>query len=138
MLQVPVNYLAILACGIVFMVVGALWYSPLLFGKPWMKAMRKNQEELKEMQKGVWKSYIMNLIGALVMAFVLAHIIQYAQADTALKGAQTGLWMWIGFVITTSLGGVLFEERPKALYFIHNGYQLVSLVLMGVILAVWV
>jgi hypothetical protein len=32
---VDVNYLAILACGILFMIVGALWYSPLLFGKPY-------------------------------------------------------------------------------------------------------
>jgi hypothetical protein len=136
--QVQVNYLAILACGIVFMIVGALWYSPLLFGKPWMKAMGKSQEEIQDMQRGVWKSYIVSLLGALVMAFVLAHVIDYVKADTVLKGAHTGLWMWIGFVITSSLGGILFEARPKGLYFIYNGYQLVSLVLMGIILAVWV
>jgi hypothetical protein len=135
--QADINYLAVLACGIVFMVVGALWYSPLLFAKPWMKAMGKSQEEIQAMQQGVWKSYFVSLIGALVMAFVLAHIIDYVKADTALKGAQTGVWMWIGFVITSSLGGILFEGRPKALYFIYNGYQLVSLVLMGIILALW-
>jgi hypothetical protein len=136
--QVQVNYLAILACGVVFMIVGALWYSPLLFGKPWMRAMGKTEEELKALQKGVWKSYIVSLLGAFVMAFVLAHVIRYAEADTAIEGAQTGLWMWIGFVITSSLGGILFEGRPKGLYFLYNGYQLVSLVLMGIILAVWV
>jgi hypothetical protein len=135
--QVEVNYFAVMACGFVFMIIGALWYSPLLFGKQWMKAMGKSQEEIQEMQKDVWKSYLFSFLGALVMAFVLAHIIGYAKADTALKGAQTGLWMWIGFVITSSLGGILFEGRPKGLYFIYNGYQLVSLVVMGMILAVW-
>lgn len=135
--QVDINILAILACGILFMIVGALWYSSLLFGKPWMKAMGKSQEEIRDMQRGVWKSYIVSLLGALVMAFVLAHVIGYVEADTALEGARTGLWMWVGFVITTSLGGILFEGRPKPLYYIYNGYQLVSLVLMGIILALW-
>jgi hypothetical protein len=136
--QVSNNYLAILACGVVYMIVGAFWYSPIIFGNLWLKVMGKSQEELKSMRKGVWKSYLISFLGALVMAFVLSHIIDYAKADTIIEGLQCGLWVWIGFVITTSLGGVLFEGRPRGLYFIYNGYQLVSLLLMGMILAVWV
>ncbi|MGB3862872.1 MAG: DUF1761 domain-containing protein [Candidatus Aminicenantaceae bacterium] len=137
MTQVGVNYLAILVCGVVFMVLGALWYSPILFGKKWMVFMGKSEEEIKEQSVGVWKAYLISAAGALIMAYVLAHVIYYVQADTVLKGLQTGLWVWLGFVVTSNLGGILFEGRPKGLYFLYNGYQLVSLLCMGVILSIW-
>ena len=136
--EVSINYLAVLVCGVIHMVLGALWYSPLLFGKLWMKVMGKSEEELKEMNQGVWKAYVFSFLGALVMAFVLAHVIDYAQADSIIDGLQGGFWVWLGFVVTTSMAGILFEGRPKGLYFIYNGYQLVSLLVIGVILAVWV
>jgi hypothetical protein len=135
--EVSINYLAVLVCGIIYMVVGALWYSPLLFGKIWTAAMGKTEQELKEMQKGVWKTYLLSFISALVMAFVLAHIIDFARADTVVEGLQTGLWIWLGFVITTGLAAVIFEGRSKRLYFIYNGYMLVTFLIMGLILAVW-
>lgn len=135
--EVSINYLAVLVCGIVHMVLGALWYSQLFFGKLWMKALGKSEDEIKEMRKGVWKAYLFSFMGALVMAFVLAHIIDYAQTDSIAGGLQGGFWVWLGFVITTSMAGILFEGRPKGLYFIYNGYQLVSLLIMGMILAIW-
>jgi Na+/glutamate symporter len=55
MSQVDVNYLAILVCGVVFMVLGALWYSPILFGKKWMTFIGKSEEEIKEQSAGDWK-----------------------------------------------------------------------------------
>ena len=30
------NYLAVLVAGIVIFMIGGLWYSPVLFAKPWM------------------------------------------------------------------------------------------------------
>ncbi|PYO76509.1 MAG: hypothetical protein DMD63_14300 [Gemmatimonadetes bacterium] len=36
--MVHVNYLAVLVATVVVFVLGWLWYSPLLFFKPWMRA----------------------------------------------------------------------------------------------------
>ena len=55
-----INYWAILVLGIVSMALGALWYGPL-FGKKWMEIIGVNKNDLearKEMEKGVWKLYI--------------------------------------------------------------------------------
>ncbi len=41
------------------------------------------------------------------------------------------------FVATVTLGSVLYEKRSFSLYALNNGYQLVSLVVMGAVLAVW-
>jgi hypothetical protein len=45
--------------------------------------------------------------------------------------------VWLGFVAVATLGSVTFEKRPLNLYLINNGYLLLALLLMGVVLAVW-
>lgn len=132
-----VNLWAVLLAGIMNMVLGALWYSPLLFGKKWMRIIGWTEKDMEGKKEGMEKAYALSFLGGLLMAFVMAHFVKYTGAKNVLEGAQTGLWIWVGFVITTSLGGILFEGRKKGLYYINNAYHLVSLTLMGIIFAVW-
>ena len=46
-----VNYLAVLVAAIVSMVIGGLWYSPLLFGNVWMKLSGITQKDVEKAKK---------------------------------------------------------------------------------------
>lgn len=132
-----INYLAVLVAAIVSMVIGGFWYSPLLFGKRWIEGMNFAPKDLLDMKKRANASYTINFLLLLLMAFVLAHFVDYAQATTFIEGVQAGFWIWLGFIATVSLGSVLWEGRPIPVYLINAGYQLLNLVLMGVILTLW-
>ena len=134
--EVNINLLAVLIAAVINMVLGMLWYSPVLFGKTWLVAIGKTQEEIKQGSTG--PLYMVNTIASLVLAYVLAHFVDYTQAKTAAQGAQTGFWIWLGFVVTTVLPTYLYEMRPKKVYFIYITYQLLSFIIMGVVLAIWV
>ena len=54
-----------------------------------------------------------------------------------MEGLQTAFWLWLGFVATTQIATVIFEERKLGLYLLNIGYQLVGCAIAGVILAVW-
>ena len=140
MFLVPINYLAIVVCGVVAMALGFLWYGPL-FGKEWMKLVGMTQEKMTQAKKGMTKTYTISFLSSLVMAYALAHFVWFTApgAGTVLVGIKTGIWAWVGFVATTSLSSYLYtaEKKPTRLYLIDTGYYLVLLVLMGVILAVW-
>ena len=43
----PVNYLAVLAAGIVIFVLGGLWYSPVLFAKKWIALQGRTEEQMR-------------------------------------------------------------------------------------------
>ena len=136
---VDINYLAVLVSAIVSMGLGALWYSPMIFGKMWMKLMNIDEKSMKKAQKKeMGKSYAIAFAASLLMAYVLAHFVDYAQAKTALEGMQAGFWIWLGFVATITLNSVLWEGRPWKLYLINAAHYFVSLQIMGAILAVWV
>ncbi len=53
------NWLAVLVAAISTMVVGFLWYSPLLFAKPWMREMGydpNDKAKTDEMKKTAGRS----------------------------------------------------------------------------------
>lgn len=137
--EVDINILAVVVAALINMVVGMIWYSPMVAGKAWMKATgitKKDMEEAKK--KGMAASYVMGLVGSLVMAYVLAHIVDFTNATTVLLGIQAGFWSWLGFVATVSLNSVSWEGKSWNYWVINNGYVLISLMIMGALLAVWV
>lgn len=143
-MNVPINYLAVLVGAISSMVIGFLWYGPL-FGKAWVRLMGWTPEkmaEMKEKSKSMSKLYVLQLIGSLVMSFVMAHSIYvsaaYFTAASELSiGLQAGFWNWLGFIAPVSLGMVLWEGKSWKLWGLSNAYYLISLLVMGVILATW-
>jgi hypothetical protein len=135
-----VSLWSVLVAGISTMVVGFLWYSPMLFARPWMVAMGYDPEDkakIQEMQKSAGKSYAISFIASLVSAFVLGKILHLTTPNTALHGMKIGFAIWLGFVTTVQLTAKLFGNQSTRLYLINTGYQLVCYLAMGAILAVW-
>jgi len=137
--SVTINYLAVLVAAISNMVLGFVWYGPL-FGKEWMKMMHFTDKKMDEMKAtgNMNQLYGIAMVGALVMAYVMAHFVDYVGATSVVGGMQTGFWAWLGFVAPVMLGGVLWEGRSWKLFTLQSGYYLVTLMIMGAILAVWV
>jgi len=133
-----VNWLAVIVAAVIQMVLGFLWYGPL-FGKTWMSLMSITPQAMSERMAsgGMGKTYAWSFVGALVTAAVLGKLVGTFGATSVSDGASVGFWAWLGFVATVTLGSVLYERRPVGLYTLNNGYQLVSLAVMGAVLAVW-
>ena len=134
------NVVAILVAAASTMVVGFIWYSPLLFARPWMREMSYDPDDKaagKEMQKSMGPAYGISLIASVVSAFILALLFHAMRATGAEYGALIGFHVWLGFVATVQLTGVLFMKQSMKLYAINTGYQLVCYLVMGAILGAW-
>jgi Protein of unknown function (DUF1761) len=138
MFSAPVNLWAIVVAAVAYMVVGYLWYSETLFGKPWRRLVGMKDGAMSNNDAMV-KSMLMSFVTALVMSYILAHFIVYAEENTLLGGVKIAFWSWAGFVATMGANDFIYAVKPKSLnlYFINAGYVLVSLLVMGGILGVW-
>ncbi len=138
--EVPINYLAVVAAAAASMIIGMAWYG-FLFGKQWVALMGWTPEEIEAAKAKGRKSYAFAALGSLVMAYVLAHALAFASAYLQVGGVNAGLtagfWNWLGFIAPVTLGAVLWEGRPWKLWVLNNAYWLVTLLVMGVILALW-
>ena len=134
---VDINVWAIVLAVAVNMVVGFVWYAPQLFGTAWMKM---NGLSKKETEENWMQPMLAMLVLAFVTAYVLRHFVVYSTNfnptySATSVGFLTGLWAWIGFVAPVMGANYMFSRRRKKLLAIDAGYYLVTLPIMGIILA---
>jgi len=135
MVHADINYLAVLVCALVPMLIGAMWYGPI-FGKAWMEAVGKTEEDLKK-DFNPAKTYGLTVVTNFVVAYVLARIMGYAGAETITDGLIIASLCWIGFTAGTFYINNLFEAKPNKLLMINIFYHLVVILVYAVILSVW-
>ena len=129
------SHLPLLVSAVILWLLGAVWYSPALFAKPWMALLGidKNSANKKTMIPGMIASFI----GDLILSLVLAHIVAWSGAATLGWGVFIGVLVWIGFFVAPALPQNIYENRPFKLFAINQGYWLVGLIVVGCLLAVW-
>ena len=134
MQPVPMHVGPFVVAVLVKIVVGALWYSPLLFLKEWQRLSGVSDEAIKG---GMAKGMATWIVGALLMSFVLAHAVFYAGAHSVGTGAAVGFFNWLGFILVAQLDDWAAARRPFKLLAINAGSNLVALLIMGAILGGW-
>ncbi|CAF0963905.1 unnamed protein product [Adineta steineri] len=141
--MVTINYYAVATCTLINMILGAMWYSPLLFGTTWVKLMGLDFKKMQTdpiIQKNAQKGYILSSICHLVMVIIMAHFIEYMHASGSwFEGFKIGFTCWLGFTLTTMLPNHIFAKTNFSwlLAAINIAYPMVGLSLAGTILAAW-
>lgn len=125
------NWLAVLLAGLAYFVLGAIWYSNLLFGRQYRAAIGTGEESATPPVV----SLIVNLVGWLVAALAMGLIATAIGADGFADGAVLGLVVWLGFVLTTQVVNDFYQGINADLAKINGPYNLLGFVIMGVILA---
>ncbi len=133
MQDIDLNWLAVLVAAFVPVVVGAAWYSPLLFARPWMRAVGRSPEDIS----GASLGYALSALAAIVTSYVVARVMRWAEVDDVGNGALVGLLLWLGLVATILAVQTYFGGRSRTLWAIDAGYWLVALLVMGAIHGAW-
>jgi hypothetical protein len=134
-MNVVINYWAVLGAAVVSFVISALWFAPGTFAKPWMRSLNINPADGKGMAMG--KAFGIGFVSLLLQAYVLAHFAAYAGATTISGAIALGIWVWLGFIAMYAVTAVIYERKSMTWYWISTGYQLVSLIAMSIVLALW-
>src|SRR2546423_1116477 len=132
-----VNYLAVLVAAIVVFVLGWLWYSPLLFYKPWMRARGLDPAAAMAGAKMPAGKLVIELVRCFVLALVIAHLISALGISSWFIAAHLGLLLWIAFPVVLLTGSVIWENVPVKVAVIHAGDWLVKLLVIPIIVSLW-
>lgn len=125
-----IHWVALISSVFIYMIIGAIWYSPLLFGEVWRNAMGFRPEKLTPTNKA-WVGAIFN---ALITSYGLSVLINFAGAENGIEGMKVAFFAWLGISATGHFGSVLWENRPVKVFFIHAGCMFVTLLSMGFVL----
>ena len=129
------NWLAILAGGVAYFLLGAIWYS-FIFKNAWIKSSGVNVND-PNMKKGMAQTMFSSLVLMIICSLGLALILSKVGPTSWMSGAKVGLVAGVCFSATGICISYLYEKRPWALHFINAGYNVAGCVISGIILSVW-
>jgi hypothetical protein len=128
-----INHLAVFVCAVMSLVIGGIWWSPLLFARPWQAANGFTDEQLAKMNPV--RTFGITLLLAWIMSYNLAFFL----------GASGTTWQWgvaAGLLTAVWVAGMfiiiaLFEQRSLKYIAINCGYVIVYFTVIGFILGIW-
>lgn len=148
--SISINYLAVIFAAIVNLSLGFLWFGRL-FGKKWiMSGWDKEKNDAQKVRGEETKSYLvagLAFLGSLAMGTFLSFIIinaeRYLNISRDFVGPVVAFYIWIGILVPISLSRMLWDGKPYLIFegrtwkhwIIINGYYLIGLIVMGIILA---
>jgi len=133
-----ISWVGVIIATLSSFVVGSIWYMPSTFMPAWQKLTGTSDAETK-------KNFPMAMawigVSSLITAYILAHFMVYTQSATGTAGVtngiQTALWAWLGLCATTAVSAGAMESRGVNYYLITVGNRLVTLLVMGIILGLF-
>jgi len=135
--MVHVSYLPVLVAAVVVFVLGWLWYSPLLFYKPWMRLRGLDPVAAMTGAKMPGGKLVVELARCIILAYVIARFVALLGIGSWLGAVHFGLMVWIGFPVIILTGSVLWENTPWKVAAIHAGDWLVKMLVISIIVTLW-
>lgn len=125
---------AVVAAAVVHQVIGAVLWSPPVFGRRRFKLAGRPEAAL--MQEGV-RTLLLTTPAAVLTALGVATML--ALTGTRGPGSAAGLaaMLWLFFVATGMWGDTLMDKRPMGVYLMNQVVQAAALVGMALTIALW-
>ena len=133
--QLYINHWAVLVCAVANLVVGALWYSPMLFYKAWMRENNFTEETIKQKFNPL-KMYGLSFVLSLIISYNLAFFLCDVKTNAS-WGATAGFLAGFGFSALIFAVVALFEQRSWKYILINGGYITIYFTLIGFIIGAW-
>lgn len=132
-----INIWAVLVSTLAFWVLGALWYSPLLFSKRWQKEVGFNEEDISK--SNMFKVFGLSFLLMLFMVWALNFVINSHKAEdvSLMTGLHYGVFTGFFFGMLAIGINYLYQRRSLALWLIDGFYMIIGLGIAGMILGAW-
>ncbi len=133
-----INYWAVLLATASSMLVGAIWYTPKVFGTRWAKLANVDMD--RPAATAAWP-IITTVIVSFITAWVLAgasSIAWHFYGGPFFWGTiVTGVTLWAGFTAARFITHDAFEGRSTRLMTLNIAHELVTVLVMAVLIGVW-
>jgi hypothetical protein len=129
-----INHIAVLICAVTSLVIGGLWWSPLLFAKAWQRENGLTDEQIAK--SNPLKTFGLTFLLAWLMSYNLAFFLA-TPGTTWQWGVIAGLLAGVGWVVAMFIVIALFEQRSWKYMAINCGYITVYFAVIGFIIGIW-
>jgi hypothetical protein len=138
MIDFSPSFAPLVALSLANFILSWLWYSPLLFAKPWMRALGNDSgHEMTDAEKRRMPFlFLSGIVSSVLLVYGMMVFTRSLGITRFWPGAAVGCLAWAAFCLTHSLN-TLWEGRKPVVLLINNGLFLLTYASFGGILALW-
>lgn len=132
------NWLAVIAGAVIYFAIGALWYSPVLFGKAWQRSIGWDAERTPPQMSPA--TYVVPLVAFVVMAIATGLIARAIGSQGLGDGLMLGIVIGVGYAAAHTLVDATFDPlkpAPWTWFAINASYHALGLIIVAVLVSVW-
>ena len=132
------NWLAVIVGAVIYFALGALWYSPVLFARPWQRSIGWDPERTPPEMSPT--TYVVPFLGYVVMAVAVGLLAAALDSDTLGEGIVLGLVLGVGLSLMHTMIDANFDPNkpePWTWFAINGSYHAIGLLIVSVIVSIW-
>jgi hypothetical protein len=132
-----INWVAVIVAALAYFVLGALWYSKILFAKRWIADLKIDVND-PNAKKGVGLMFGGSLVLMFVQCVALAILAgKIEDLSGWMSGVKLGALTGCCFCAAAVGVNYLYEKKPLSLFLINGGYAIVGNIIAGIIICCW-
>ncbi len=133
-----INWLAVIVGALLYFALGAVWFTPVLFARPWQRAIGWDESRTPPQVNPV--TYAVPALLYVIAAVATGMLAAATASDTFAEGILLGLVVGVGYaLVITGVDAVFDPNKPQpwVWFAISGSYHLVGLIIVAVLVSVW-
>ena len=132
------NWVAVIVGTVVYFTIGEVWFTPILFGRPWQRSIGWDPSRTAPQMNPV--TYAVPAVLYLLASIATGMLAAATGSTTFGSGIVLGLVVAVGYALVVIANDAVFDPNkpePVTWFVITGGYNLVGLLIVAVLVSVW-
>ena len=133
-MRYKINHVAVWILVVVQVALGALWYSPLVFGIEWMDLLGLTAADIDQSD---FVPFAIAIAGTVLLTYFLAWLLLHLDIVYISEAIKVAFLLWLCAVLSEHATHYAFQGVHYAVLLIDTGKTLVGLVISAIVLSSW-
>jgi hypothetical protein len=132
------NWLAVILGAVIYFALGAVWFTPVLFGRQWQRSIGWAASQRPPQMKP--SAYLLPAAAYVVAAIATGILAAATGSDTLMEGVILGVVVGVGYAVTLTAVEAVFDPnkpQPWVWFGISASYHFIGLLVVAVLVSVW-
>ena len=115
-------FLLLITSAFIYFILGAFWYSPIGFGKPWMRAVGLTKETM-DPNHNMIRAMIVSYLVCLAQSFAIMMVVSHLKVQLVIYSAVIGAMVALAFGLLSAVRSDAYIKRNMVQMSIDHGYD---------------
>ncbi len=115
-------FLLLITSAFIYFILGAFWYSPIGFGKPWMRAVGLTKETM-DPNHNMIRAMIVSYLVCLAQSFAIMMVVSHLKVQLVIYSAVIGAMIALAFGLLSAVRSDAYIKRNMVQMSIDHGYD---------------